>query len=219
MGNSQRFLIVLSRMVLLFIGFFLMSTGIVLLVKAGLGVTPWDVFHLGLANVLPLTFGQVMIIVGLFLVAISWFLEVKPNIGTILNMIFIGVFVDLILSWDLINNAPNLWWQTGYLAFGIVITGLATGLYISVQLGAGPRDALMLAINKRTGLRIRRVRTYMEIFVVTMGFSLGGAVGVGTLIFSVTIGYFTELFLRIFSSIGDIIKAKITGLEAVEDKG
>lgn len=173
MDNSQRFLIVLSRMVLLFIGFFLMSTGIVLLVKAGLGVTPWDVFHLGLANVLPLTFGQVMIIVGLFLVAISWFLEVKPNIGTILNMIFIGVFVDLILSWDLINNAPNLWWQTGYLAFGIVITGLATGLYISVQLGAGPRDALMLAINKRTGLRIRRVRTYMEIFVVTVGFSYG----------------------------------------------
>lgn len=219
MDNSQRFLIVLSRMVLLFIGFFLMSTGIVLLLKAGLGVTPWDVFHLGLVNVLPLTFGQVMIIVGLFLVAISWFLEVKPNIGTILNMIFIGVFVDLILSWDLIHNAPNLWWQTGYLTFGIVITGLATGLYISVQLGAGPRDALMLAINKRTGLRIRRVRTYMEIFVVTMGFFLGGAVGVGTLIFSVTIGYFTELFLRIFSSIGDVIKEKIISLEAVEDKG
>ncbi|WP_051688341.1 YczE/YyaS/YitT family protein [Desulfofalx alkaliphila] len=183
------------------LGLLVLSLGIVLLVQAWLGPTPWDVLHLGLTNYLPFTFGQVMIGLGVLLVLISWLLGEKPYTGTLLNMVLIGIFVDIIMQGHLLPVPQHLAFRILYMVAGTLACGFATGVYISAKLGAGPRDSLMLALHRITGLRIGAVRTAMEVTVVVVGFLLGGHFGVGTIFFSVTIGWVTEFFLSLFRKI------------------
>jgi hypothetical protein len=186
----------------LLLGLFLYGAAIVLLLQAKLGLTPWDVLHQGLTLYLPFTLGQVMIGVGVILVAITWFLGVKPGTGSILNMILIGVFVDLIIGWGLFPTPEAMVYRVLYLVIGVFCCGLATGVYITANLGSGPRDSLMLALNNITGWRIASVRTAIEVTVVIVGYLLGGLLGIGTLLFSLTIGWASEFFLDFFHKIG-----------------
>lgn len=182
-------------------GLFILSMGIVLLIQAHLGPTPWDVLHLGLTLYLPFSLGQVLIGVGVLVVLLSWALGVKPYTGTVLNMILIGLFVDLLMKWGWFPVPGEILYRVIYLVVGIITCGMGTGIYISANLGSGPRDSLMLALHKITGWRIGVVRTILEVTVVTVGWLLGGLLGIGTLIFSLTIGWTSEFFLNLFYKI------------------
>lgn len=171
------------------LGLFLVSLGVVLMVKAELGVSPWDVLHIGLQKTLGLTIGIWNQIVGITLVAVTvWMTRKIPGIGTLFNMILIGLFIDLIMYFHLVPDPSQLWIRWGYLLIGIVFMAMGAGIYISAHLGAGPRDGLMLALSEKGSWSVQRVKTIMELLALLFGWMLGGPIGWGTLVFSVFIG-------------------------------
>lgn len=176
-------------------GLFLISLGVAFMVNGALGVAPWDVFHLGVEKYIPLTLGQVMQVAGLTLIVISCFMGVKPNLGTILNMIFIGVFFDLIVLLGFTYSPEGIVMRILFFCIGTFIYGFGTGMYISADWGPGPRDSLMVALNQKTGVRIAYVRGGIEITVLAIGFLLGGPIGIGTVGFSLFIGFIVEFGL------------------------
>lgn len=170
-------------------GLWVMSLGVVLTIRAELGVAPWDVLHIGLAQRTPLSIGVWVQVVGLLLVAVTaWLKRRRPEIGTVLNMILVGVFIDawLLLNWIPVPSA--LWIRWMYLIAGIGLCGFGAGMYIASRLGAGPRDGLTLVLSERTGWSISRIRTIMEVTVMVIGWMLGGPLSVGTFLSSVLIG-------------------------------
>ena len=178
---------ILRYLIMLF-AFLIMAAGTVLVVQAGLGAPPWDVFHLALTAYLPLTFGQVIQGIGLLAIIISWLLKVKPGLGTLLNMYFIGLFVDLIIRWGIMPRPEALGLQLLQLAGGTFIFAYGTAMYISLNRGAGPRDSLMVAISRLTGLKLGLVRSLLEIAATISGYLLGGPLGAGTIIFALGMG-------------------------------
>lgn len=194
------------RYLTLFGGLYVVANGIVLTINANVGVNPWDVFHIGIANLTPLTIGRVIQIVGLVLVVVSYFKNVRPNIGTVLNMIFLGFFVDLIIAWGYIPLPPGLGQRAALFVAGVFLYGSGGAIYISANLGAGPRDSLMLALTKASRFRVGTIRTFMEVTVALLGYLLGGPLGLGTVIFALTVGIFMEFGFAV------IEKAKKTAL-------
>jgi uncharacterized membrane protein YczE len=174
------------RLVQLYAGLIVFAFGEVLILRAALGVIPWDVFHQGLVNHFGLTIGQWSIIVGA-LVLLMWIpLREKPGLGTVSNVFVIGFFVDVFLG---VVPAPDaLWLRIAFLVAGIVINGVATAAYIGALLGPGPRDGLMTGLVRRTGGSVRVVRTSIEVVVVIVGWLLGGNLGLGTVAFALLIG-------------------------------
>lgn len=168
-----------------------MSLGIALMIRAELGSAPWDVLHVGLYLNFGLTVGTWTILMGVLLLLLSTFITKQlPKAGAYLNMIFIGLFVDAFLF--LIPVPEQLMIQVLFLLFGIGIMGFGIGIYISPQMGAGPRDSVMLAVAERTPLTVARVRLYMEGSVLIIGWLIGGPVFIGTVLFSLTIGHITS---------------------------
>jgi len=186
----------LRRLVQLQVGLLLYGLSMALMIHSRLGLDPWDVFHQGVAKRLHLSFGTVVIIVGA-LVLLLWIpLRQRPGVGTISNVVVIGVSVDVFL-WLL--PAPSaLWLRITLLVAGVVLNGVATGMYIGARLGPGPRDGLMTGLVGRTGRSVRLVRTTIEVAVLLTGFLLGGTVGVATVLYAVSIGPLTQLFLPVF---------------------
>ncbi len=184
----------------LMLGLFLYGVSLVFIVEGSLGISPWDVLHMGLTSYLPFTFGQIMIGAGLLCILVAYPMGVKPSLATILNMIFIGVFVDLIIHQGWIPSYESYVVRVIYLLIGVMGCGFATGMYISARMGTGPRDSLMMGLHKITGWRIGVVRTAIELTVVSLGFFLGGPVGIGTLIFSLCIGWATEISMNFFNN-------------------
>lgn len=181
------------RMGQLVIGLWLYGATMALLVESGLGLDPWDVFHEGLTHHLPLTFGQVVILVGAVLLLLWVPLRQRPGIGTVLNVVLIGIAVDVTLA--LLPTPDALGVQVGFLLLGVVGNGIAGALYIGADLGTGPRDGLWTGIVRRTGRSVRLVRTSLEVTVLVVGFVLGGTVGVGTVLYALAIGPVVQLFL------------------------
>ncbi|GAA1815190.1 hypothetical protein [Actinomadura chokoriensis] len=180
------------RLVQLYVGLALYGLGIALQVSSGLGNDPWDVFHQGLSRRFGLSIGAWIIIAGA-VVMLAWIpLRQRPGIGTISNVVLIGVFADLFL-WLL--PAPDaLAARWAYLVVAVLVGGVATGCYIGAGLGPGPRDGLMTGIAAR-GHSIRVVRTGIELTVLAAGWLLGGTVGIGTLLYALAIGPLTHVFL------------------------
>jgi len=184
------------RLVQLLVGLWLYGATMAMLVRSGLGLDPWDVFHEGLTHHVPLSFGQVVIAVGA-LVLLLWIpLRQRPGIGTVLNVIVIGLAADATLA--VLPDAEHLTVAILLLVGGIVGNGLAGAMYVSAGLGAGPRDGLWTGIVARTGLSVRLVRTALEVTVVVAGFALGGTAGLGTVLYALTIGPLVQLFLPWF---------------------
>ncbi len=177
------------------VGVFLISSGIAFMINAMLGVAPWDVFHIGIEQHISLSLGQIMQIVGFLLIIVSSLLDVKPNLGTILNMFLIGFFFDLIILAGFTYAPDGLALRVLFFCIGIFLYGIGTGMYISADWGPGPRDSLMVALNRKLGLRIGYVRGGIEVSVLGLGFFLGGPVGIGTVVFSLSIGFIVELGL------------------------
>jgi uncharacterized membrane protein YczE len=182
----------------LFAGFFLYSAGIVMTINANIGLAPWDVFHQGLSKTFGITIGQASIGIGIIIVIINSLFREKVGWGSLGNMLFIGVFVDLLMLNHIIPEFENLVLRVLMMFSGMFVIGVATYLYIGVGLGAGPRDGLMVALTKRTGKSVRLVRNTIETAVVIVGYFLGGSVGVGTLVMALTIGVFVQLAFQLF---------------------
>ncbi|NLK00302.1 MAG: hypothetical protein GX318_03555 [Clostridia bacterium] len=179
----------LYRFAIYFAGIIVISYGISLTIGANLGVLPWDVFHLGLAKQTPLTTGMAMILTGVLLVGTTVVLTKSiPKIGTILNMIFVGVFVDLFFNLNLVPSPDEPMFQYIILLLGILVLCFGSGMYIAPNLGAGPRDGLNLVLAYKTGASIRLVKTILEVSALGVGYWLDGPVGIGTVITSVAIG-------------------------------
>ncbi|MFF1277442.1 YitT family protein [Streptomyces marokkonensis] len=185
------------RLFQLYAGLALYGASSALLVRSGLGLEPWNVLHQGLSERTGLSMGVVLTITGA-LVLLLWIpLRQRPGLGTISNVLVIGAAMDATLA--VVPDAHAMAVRVPLMAAGIVLNGAATGLYIAARFGPGPRDGLMTGLNRRTGVSVRLVRTAIEITVVVTGFVLGGTVGIGTLLYAVTIGPLAQLFLRVFA--------------------
>lgn len=181
-------------------GLFVFAFGVALTLRSGLGLGPWDVLHQGISRHTPLTFGQASQVVGAAVIVIGLLLGVRPGVGTLLNMLLIGFFVDRILGAHMLPSMAAHGWALQVLmdAAGVAIVGLGSGLYIKADLGAGPRDGLMLGLHRVTGQRVAVSRAALELTVAAVGFVLGGAVGLGTLVFAFGIGPCVEVGFRLF---------------------
>lgn len=183
-----------ERLLRLLIGLWLYGVAIALMIEGALGAAPWDVFHLGLSQHMPLSFGVVMIIASLA-VLLAWIpLRQMPGLGTLANALLIGPFADT--SMRLLPTPGSLWLQIGYMLAGTLVCAFATALYVGAQLGPGPRDGLMTGLARRTGWSIRSVRTALEVSVLVIGMLLGGVAGIGTFVFAFGVGPLTQYFLR-----------------------
>ncbi|MBT2412289.1 hypothetical protein J7I94_17200 [Streptomyces sp. ISL-12] len=185
------------RLTQLYGGLLLYGASSALLVRSGLGLEPWNVLHQGLAEHTGLSMGAVLTVVGAAVLLLWIPLRQRPGLGTVSNVLVIGAAMDATLA--LVPDVHATAARIAFLAAGIVLNGAATGLYIAALFGPGPRDGLMTGLNRRTGLSVRLVRTAVEITVVVTGFALGGTVGIGTLLYAVTIGPLAQLFLRVFA--------------------
>ncbi|KNF07051.1 hypothetical protein CLPU_28c00030 [Gottschalkia purinilytica] len=189
---------ILLDFIKLFTGLFISAFGIMMTINANLGFAPWDVFHKGISNIFGTTIGQSNIIVGIVVVIIDSILGEKVGWGTLCNMVFVGIFMDFITSIGVIPVAHSFIPGVIMIIVGMFISGIAAYLYISAGMGAGPRDGLMVALVKKTNRSVRFIRNSIEIGVLTIGYFLGGFVGIGTLMISLGIGYFIQLAFKIF---------------------
>ena len=167
-------------------GLILFGIGEGLLLVSYTGASPWSVLAQGISNYIDLSIGTITFFISLFVIFLWVFLNQKPGIGTFLNVIIIAVMIDVCLNYV---PTPESFQLKIFLAiFAVIITGIGSGIYLIANLGPGPRDGLMTGIQKKTNLPIASVRAFLEISVVTIGWYLGGKVGIGTLLFAFGIG-------------------------------
>jgi uncharacterized membrane protein YczE len=185
------------RLTQLYIGLILYGASCALMVRARLGLDPWDVFHQGTSRRIGWSIGTVVIVAGV-LVLLAWIpLRQLPGLGTVSNVVLVGLSIDGALG--LLPTPEPLALRIGYLACGVVLCGVATGQYIGANFGPGPRDGLMTGLVRRTGWSIRSTRTGIEATVLLAGYLLGGTVGVGTVAYALAIGPLAQIFLPLFS--------------------
>jgi uncharacterized membrane protein YczE len=184
------------RLVQLYGGLVLYGVSASLLVLAGLGLDPWDVFHQGLSRTFGLAIGTWAIIVGAVVLLLWIPLRQRPGIGTVSNVILVGATMNVVLGHV---HAPHaMAARVGCLVCGVFLNGVATGAYIGAGLGPGPRDGLMTGLAAR-GHSIRVVRTSLELTVLVTGWLLGGTVGVGTVLYALSIGPLAHVFIPLFA--------------------
>ncbi len=186
------------RLMRLIFGLFLYALGIVVTINAHIGYAPWDVFHVGIAKSAGTTIGVASIVIGIIITIISIVLGEKVGIGTLLNMVLIGVFLDIILKLGIIPVAGSFPLGIVMLIAGLFIIGLATYYYIEAAFGAGPRDSLMVALTRKTGLPVGLCRGTIELAAVLGGWALGGMVGIGTIISAFGVGFCIQIIFGLF---------------------
>ncbi|NEC13882.1 hypothetical protein G3I34_16660 [Streptomyces sp. SID8014] len=185
------------RFVQLSTGLVLYGVSVALLVRGGLGLEPWGVFQQGLSELSGLSMGVVSIVVGAAVLLLWIPLRQRPGLGTVCNVFVVGVALDATLA--LLPSTGHLAVRVTLMVTGVVLNGAATGLYIAARFGPGPRDGLMTGLHQVTGGSVRLVRTGIEVLVVVTGFALGGTVGVGTVVYALSIGPLAQWFLRLFA--------------------
>ncbi len=179
-----------ARSLRLLVGLWVFATGLALMVRADLGLSSWDVLHDAVDRLTALSFGQGVIAVSVAVVIGSLVLGVRPGPGSVANVVLVGVFTDLILGSDLLSElgSSSIALRVVGLSAGVVVIALGTALYIGAELGAGPRDGLMLAVARRLGTSPGTARAGIEGSVLLIGTLLGGGLGIGTLVFTILIG-------------------------------
>lgn len=189
------------RLIQLFVGLILYGLSIALIVRADLGLDPWDVLTQGVferfAGPAGIGFGLVVNLIGMAVLVLWIPLRQRPGIGTLANVLVIGTVAGFGLDW--LPTDLGLPVRTALLGAGILLNGVASGAYIGAGLGPGPRDGLMTGIVARTGWPVKWVRTTIEVIVVAVGWSLGGSVGLGTVVYAVSIGPLVHVFLPMFT--------------------
>lgn len=187
------------RSALLACGLLLYGFSLTLLLRAELGLDPWDVFHQGLADTIGLSLGTTIVLTSFAVLALWVPLRERPGVGTVANAVAVGLGVELFTAIiPEVDALPTRWLM---LVLGIVGNGIATGMYIGAGMGPGPRDGLMTGLARRRG-SIRAVRTSIEVIILLTGIVLGGTFGVGTVMYAVSIGPLAQVFLPIFTDFG-----------------
>ena len=185
------------RLIQLFVGLTLYGISTALLVRGELGLEPWGVLHQGLAERTGISIGVVSIIIGAIVLLLWIPLRQRPGFGTVCNVFVIGIAMDATLY--VMPPLHGLWARIITMVGGVLLNGVATGLYIAARFGPGPRDGLMTGLHRVTGRSIRLVRTAIEVAVVVTGFVLGGSVGAGTVLYALAIGPLAQVFMRLFT--------------------
>ncbi|WP_280508432.1 YczE/YyaS/YitT family protein [Nocardia flavorosea] len=187
----------IRRLVALFAGLWLYGFSMAVMIRAAVGLDPWDVFHQGVTEHVPMSFGTVTIVTGA-VVLLAWIpLRQRPGFGTLSNVVLVGVSVDMGL-W-LLPEWESLPVRLSAMMLAVVLNALASVLYIGAGLGPGPRDGLMTGLVRRTGLSVRLVRTTIEVTVLATGWLLGGGVGLGTVVYAVAIGPLIQAMIPLVS--------------------
>ena len=178
------------RLSVLVAGLFLFALAIVFQLESRLGLSPWDTLHQGIARHTPLSFGAANIVVGTFVLALGWKLGARIGIGTVANVVLVGGFIQALteIGWVDRLSGSALGWRIALLAVSMALIGIASALYLGAWLGPGPRDSLMVVGAARLRKRLGVVRAGIEVTVLAAGWALGGTVGVGTVVFAVTVG-------------------------------
>lgn len=185
------------RLVQLYAGLALYGFSMAMMLRADLGLDPWDVFHQGLSERVGWSFGTVTIVVGAAVLLLWIPLRQVPGLGTVSNVIVIGLAVDAGLA-----VLPTFTWipgRLGLLVAGVVLNAVAGGAYIGARFGPGPRDGLMTGLVRRTGWSVRLVRTGIELTVLAVGWVMGGTVGLGTVLYALSIGPLVQVFLPLLT--------------------
>jgi len=210
--RSIHFLRIFFKWGLFMTGLFLLALGSSIMITANLGVSTWDVLHIGIAHHLPISIGTVILCVGLLLVLFKYILDrVRPQFGTLVNAVFVGVFMNLILNEQWLPVFEGMMVNIIWLTFGIFVMGMGAGLYVAVGYGAGPRDGLTLALADRFNTSVRAMRTWMELTACLIGWALGGPLFFGTVLSIFLIGPFFQFWLerfRLFIAYVDRLKVK-----------
>lgn len=185
-----------TRLFRLNLGLFIYGLALAMVVNARVGIPPWDVFAQGISIQLHTSYGIASIIVST-IVLIFWIpLKIKPGVGSIMNAILIGLWMDF---WSPHLPVLDQYWQNlAMFLLGMCTVAFATGLYITSNLGSGPRDGLILGLTKRLGWKVWQVRTLIEVLVLAVGWAMGGQVREGTVIFAICIGYLMQGSLKFF---------------------
>ncbi|GAB2178182.1 membrane protein YczE [Dongia sp. agr-C8] len=190
----------LKRWIFLFLGFACYGLAIAMMVRADLGLGPWDAFHQGVALQLDMKIGTAAVIVGAAVMLFWLPLKQKPGIGTVLNVLCIGPMTNVALDYVPAPQGPIEQWAL--MLGGILVISIGSALYLPTKLGAGPRDGLMLGLHQKLGLSIRVARTIIEVSVLGIGWWLGGSVGLGTLAFAFLIGPLVHWMLDLEKKLG-----------------
>ena len=201
---------VIRRLPRLGIGLVMFGIGVALMAQAGLGLGPWEAFHQGISRQTGIPLGTVSIIVGIPILLLWWPLGERPGIGTVLNIALIGLVTNLTIS--LIPAPTEVAPQLAMMASGVLLIGLASGVYLSADLGAGPRDGLMTGLHHHFGWSIRNARTLVEVTVLVIGWALGGTIGLGTVVFALGIGPIVQWALGIFDPSGAVARRRQASL-------
>ena len=187
----------LKTLFFLCLGLILFGFGEGLLIVSGIGASPWNVLHQGIAMSLNLSIGTIAFLVSFLVLLLWYFLDQKIGMGTIINFIIIAIMIDVTIYYF---DKPNeFYFQLFMIFIGILLVGFGTAMYLIANLGAGPRDGLMTGLQKKTNLPVALVRSSIEIIVVILGWFLGGIVGIGTLFYALGIGPAVALWLYFFS--------------------
>lgn len=182
----------------LFSGFVFCALSTVVMLNSNLGLSPWDVFHQGISNVSSITIGEANIIVGIVFLIIAILLGEKLGAGTIINIVVVGYIIDFIIYLDIIPMAKGIFSGIVMMVLGLFFMAYGCYLYIGCGLGCGPRDAVMIGVNKKFNFQIKYVRTIMELSVMIIGIFLGGYIGIGTIISAIGSGYSIQIVFKIF---------------------
>lgn len=188
----------LRRLILLYVGLVLYGLSSAMMVRAGLGLDPWNALHEGISLRLNVSFGTVIIGVGALLMLLWIPLRQRPGIGTISNVVLIGLAADAALMF--LAQPASLAVRVAMLIAAIILNGIASGMYIGAGLGPGPRDGLMTGLAARSGWSIRLTRTGIEISVLVLGWLLGGTIGIGTIFYALAIGVIIDVTLPMFQA-------------------
>jgi uncharacterized membrane protein YczE len=190
----------LRRWTLLLSGLVVFAVGLTMMIRSDLGLSPWDVLHDAIRGLTPLTFGQVVVLLSLIVVGVAWTLGVRPGPATVVNSILVGVVTDVMLATGFLGGlSPGpLLPRLGILLAGISTIAVGTATYIAANLGAGPRDGLMLGVARRASRSTGGARTAIEATVLIGGVLLGGSIGPGTAVFLLAIGPAINVAFRLF---------------------
>lgn len=181
----------------LFIGLFIVSFGIVMTINANIGLPPWDVLHIGITKIIDITMGQAIILVSVLLTIISVLLGEKVGIGTIGNMFFVGIFIDMINSMNIIPKLDNFLLGFVMLNIGMIIFAIGTAIYISCELGCGSKDGVTMAISRITNHPVKYIRSALEIGAIIIGIIMGGNFNLGTIYSALVFGCFMQISFKI----------------------
>lgn len=201
--NSARFRSLLIRYLFFFLGLVCFGLGVAMTVKVKhVGLHPWDVLNIALFDQFGFSIGTWSVIIGFILIGISLVVSRKyVSIGTFLNALLIGPFMDVFLWLDFLPSPTYTWIDYVYLLIGILVIGTGGGLYVSGGVGAGPRDGFMLSMSERTGWSVSKARILVECGVLLIGFLLGGPVFVATFLFTFIMSPVFQLSLKVFSKL------------------